>query len=433
MGLWSPSPLDVCPSYPASVVTGLDRVNYIKAIHDSYKVKGPDGLWYPTWHPPVDPATGCRFGHEHGENPALANSFAQVRDHYAFVLPDGTKDIAESGIPFGYVNQQMDAWTVANGGTVPDRHEDHVGHKVSIANNFQIGLNSPTHPDQYFYAGVTCNYIVKVHQGTHSKDAFQNNLHEILYNVACSDGHTINLDSMGEFGAPGQFTRQCDAQNDRTTIVQTGFSYSDPNYPANPEGARGIIDRSCVETGILVAPGQFSANPYEAWPASISLKKANGTPVVDNLNLLFDVEDSIRYYYPGHVDPTSGTVDNLGHMQDLCYENFNGRTAHGGACDVSTSYGTVKGVTWDDPRAAFRGLNRGTYFKPGATHNAGGATVWYTDPFGGHAQSTPATGYLKQYVSLDTINYAASVGAFETGNVINLNHDDGHGTVHAPN
>lgn len=51
-GIWTPSGTDTCT----------------QAIHDSYSVVGPDGLRYPTWHPPVDPATGCTFGHEHGRD-----------------------------------------------------------------------------------------------------------------------------------------------------------------------------------------------------------------------------------------------------------------------------------------------------------------------------------------------------------------------------
>lgn len=40
--LWTPGPQDSCS----------------RAIHDSYSAVGPDGLRYPTWHPPVDPGTG---------------------------------------------------------------------------------------------------------------------------------------------------------------------------------------------------------------------------------------------------------------------------------------------------------------------------------------------------------------------------------------
>src|SRR5262249_38291060 len=37
------------------------------SVHDKYSVIGPDGLPYRTWHPIVDPETGCNFAHEHGD------------------------------------------------------------------------------------------------------------------------------------------------------------------------------------------------------------------------------------------------------------------------------------------------------------------------------------------------------------------------------
>lgn len=40
-------------------------------VHDQYKTIGPDGLEYPTWHPPVDPVYWCYFGHEHGSDPQV--------------------------------------------------------------------------------------------------------------------------------------------------------------------------------------------------------------------------------------------------------------------------------------------------------------------------------------------------------------------------
>ena len=70
-GLWTPGPGDTCT----------------KDIHDQYSVVGPDGKLYPTWHPPVDPATGCTFGHEHGRDPRGSNLYHQV-----------------GAIPFGYAN-----------------------------------------------------------------------------------------------------------------------------------------------------------------------------------------------------------------------------------------------------------------------------------------------------------------------------------------
>ncbi|PYP91516.1 MAG: hypothetical protein DMD34_15770, partial [Gemmatimonadetes bacterium] len=91
-GLWTPGPRDDCTA----------------AIHNSYSVVGPDGKLYPTWHPPVDPVTGCSFGHDHGRDPRGSALYAAV-----------------GPIPFGYANEQLDVYDPAN-----PRHEDHFGHKI---------------------------------------------------------------------------------------------------------------------------------------------------------------------------------------------------------------------------------------------------------------------------------------------------------------
>jgi hypothetical protein len=420
-GIWNPTSIDTCT----------------KADHDSFYVVGPDRLRYPTWHPPVfkrADGTTCAFGHEHGQDPRTAAEWVITQRHYAPVNANGSLDLSHAGIPFGYVNQQMDNWEAGTGNTAMTmRHEDHVGHKVAIANNFQIGMDKGPGTAQFFYPGVTCNYIIEYHQGTHSKDAFENNLHQILYNADCSDGHGVHLDVMGKFGKVGQLTRICDGAGDRSTIIITGTDYASSSFPGTAaDGARLITDRNCVVNYFLVPSGSFSSNPYEAWPVNLSITQANGNAVVDGLNLLFDVEDSIRYYWPAHASD-GVTVDNLGHMQDLCYENLNGRTFRGGLCDNSTNFGKIQGIAWNDPRAGFRDLNRGVYFKPSVTHNAGGSTVWYTDPFGGNAQTTRFPGSIKQLVTADSTNYAAKAGAFESANVINMLHGDGGRTVHAPN
>jgi len=93
-GIWTPGPNDTCTP----------------AIHDAYSVVGPDAKRYPTWHPPIDPVTGCSFGHEHGRDPRGSKLYAAV-----------------GPIPFGYANEQLDTWDPAN-----PRHEDHVGHKYRM-------------------------------------------------------------------------------------------------------------------------------------------------------------------------------------------------------------------------------------------------------------------------------------------------------------
>jgi hypothetical protein len=62
------------PSPEPTVPAGAEvpRVNQTCPtwVHDQYVALGPDGKYYPTWHPQIDPIFWCYFGHEHGSDPA---------------------------------------------------------------------------------------------------------------------------------------------------------------------------------------------------------------------------------------------------------------------------------------------------------------------------------------------------------------------------
>src|SRR5436309_13523896 len=49
-GLWSPGANDDCT----------------KAEHDAYSVVGPDHKLDPTWHPPIEPGSGCSWEDDRG-------------------------------------------------------------------------------------------------------------------------------------------------------------------------------------------------------------------------------------------------------------------------------------------------------------------------------------------------------------------------------
>ncbi|MEO8140752.1 MAG: hypothetical protein ABI742_13945, partial [Gemmatimonadota bacterium] len=146
-GIWTPGTGDTCTP----------------AIHDRYSVVGPDGKRYNTWHPPVDPATGCSFGHEHGRDPRGSKLYQQV-----------------GPIPFGLANEALETWDPQN-----VRHEDHFGHKIDWENDVEMVRQDGVTGALF---SVKCDVLAKLHQGTHSKDAFTNNLHEIAYHIRCSDG-----------------------------------------------------------------------------------------------------------------------------------------------------------------------------------------------------------------------------------------------------
>ena len=88
----------------------------------------------------------------------------------------------ESGpIPFGYANEQLAAFDPAN-----PRNEDHVGHKVEWENDIVMSAGGGQFQ-------ITCDVLTKLHQGTHSKDAFTNDLHELVYHLSCGDGTKFHV------------------------------------------------------------------------------------------------------------------------------------------------------------------------------------------------------------------------------------------------
>ena len=416
-GIWNPTQYDTCP----------------KELHDSYSVIGPDGKVYPTWHPPVviNPATGteCSFGHEHGDDPSKSPLFKDIQEQFYFDANKNgkmdTEEQAVAGLPFGYVNEQTDAYYVAQGQNVM-RHEDHVGHKVSWST---LPIKLPSSGGQ-ITTNVTCQYLLKGHQGTSTKDAFQNNLHEVIYAANCSDGAKTIIAQMGQFGKAGEFTGLCDINGVRNLQkIQTGLSYSSTAYPgvSDGNGNRQIQTRDCVNQVFLVGETKWSANAYEAWPIVLSLTSTNGNALVSGINLLFDVENAARFYDPSKPN-------NVGYFMDLCYETeANGDKMRGGACDNATNYGKIKGITWDSPKSAFNGTNRGNYFFPPTISNSSSTTTYYSDPFGKDTGTTQKTGYIKQFVSTGVVNYSKKFNSNIDPTVVNKQYDNGKGTVHAPN
>ncbi len=86
-------------------------------------------------------------------------------------------------------------------------------------------------------------------------------------------------------------------------------------------------------------------------------------------------------------------------------------------------------VSYDDPRSPFNGVKREFYFNQTPISNRGGSTIWYTDPFGNNAQTTPFTGSIKQYIApIDNSRpYALE------SNAIGATRYYGGNGVHAPN
>jgi hypothetical protein len=341
----------------------------------------------------VDPETGCSFGHEHGRDPRGSKLYGVV-----------------GPIPFGLANEALDTWDPAN-----PRHEDHFGHKVDWENDVEF-VRSDGVTGALF--SIKCDVLVKLHQGTHSKDAFTNNLHEIVYHVRCSDGTEMHVTALTAIGAAGGFTRTCDG-----TRIDVGTP-----APANsPDGGgqRVIPDRTCVDQFILTQPGvhsDFDRALHESWQLSQSVTGENGK-FIAGFNPYFQVFSPSRFY-----DPAQAGI--VGRPIDVCYEvTPDGRRAQGDLCDESTGNGTVTGVTYDDPRSEFNGVRRFVDINDNDIRNQDGPEVWYTNPFGRHASHSPFPGSIRQWVAKINNNYGFGIN----GPAIGFDRNYGGPGVHAPN
>jgi hypothetical protein len=344
-GIWSPGPDETCT----------------REQHDDYSVVGSDGKVYPTWHPPVDPTSGCSFGHEHGRDPRGSDLYARVGD-----------------IPFALANEALETFDPAN-----PRREDHVGHKVEWENDVPMQVRTAV---ASAILQVTCDVLVKLHQGTHSKDAFTNNLHEMVYHIRCNDGAEAHLTFMAAIGTPGEFVRSCNHEEHVTAGIATP-----PNSPKGG-GKRVVPDAGCVQQFLVENDGNssnFGAGLHESWQTSNDIRTAEGRSLA-SFDPYFQVNFPSRYY-----DPAQPSL--VGRPIDLCF--LAGARARGGPCQQSIRNGATAGVAYDDPRSAFAGVERRVDINSIRIDNRDGPSVWYTNPFGRGGRSEPFPGSVRQVLS----------------------------------
>lgn len=376
-GIWVPGPNDTCTP----------------AQHNTFSVVGPDGKRYNTWHPPVDPGSGCTFGHEHGRDPR------------------GSKLYGRTGpIPFGLANEALEAWDPQN-----PRREDHFGHKVDWDNDIEFVREEGVTGALF---SVKCSVLAKLHQGTHSKDAFTNNLHEIAYHLDCTDGTEMHITLMSAIGTAGQFNRSCDNQ---TVVVGVPSPVNSPNGG----GQRRIPDRFCVDQFMLVPPGQnsdFSRALHENWETSNTVRTEGGRTLA-HFNPYFQVFFPSRFHDPAAPNITGRPIE-------VCYETAaGGEQAQGSLCDQSTNNGQITGLTYDDARSRFNGVRRFIDINDNNLDNKDGPQVWYSDPFGRHARKDPFPGSVRQWIATVKNDYGFNVN----GPVIGNNRNYGVSSTHAPN
>ncbi len=360
---------------------GLDD-SCTREIHNSYSVVGPDGLVYPTWHPPMDAASGCTFGHEHGRDPRGSNLYKEVGD-----------------IPFGYA--------------LP---ADHVGYKIEWENDIDFRFDGSAASS---LLSVRCDVLVELHQGSHGAGAFRINTHELVYHADCSDGTELHITLISAIGDPGSFVASCD--RDRTIVAGPP-----PEGAPDGGGVRLIPDRQCIEEFLLVPDGErsnFNSGVRESWQVSDRIKTEEGKTLV-SFNPYFQVLFPARYYDPSAPNGLARTID-------ACFEvEPNGERANGGACEESTAEGSITSLAFDDLRSAFNGANRFVDVNSIRISNADGPRVWYTDKFGKHARTEPFEGSIRQIIATIDNDRADD----PSGPAIGRKRDYGEGqAVHAPN
>ncbi len=338
-GIWSPTGPDTCPA----------------SVHDQYFAVGPDGLRYPTWHPPVDPSTGCTFGHEHGRDPSGSDLFEMV-----------------GNIPFGYANEHLE-----EGGFEAPRHEDHVGHKVEWENDMIMNVGGTGSA----VVSIECDVLTKMHQGTHSPDAFTNNMHEVAYHIRCSDGTGFSATLLTPIGTAGELVVGCD----RDVHIPAGTA--NPAVSPNGGGKRAVPEIRCLEERVINPEDgrpRFDSALRESWEISARLRTESGHTLV-SFNPYFQVMDPSRYY-----DPSAERA--LARPLDLCYRAELAEADH---CEALAG----DSVGWDDPRSPFKGVRRFVDVNANRVRNEDGPEFWYTDALGHNGRTEPFPGSIRQWVA----------------------------------
>ena len=380
---------------PARSGSGI-RVTFdscTKEQHDAYAVLGPDGKVYPTWHPPTGPG-GCSFGHEHGRDPAGSDLYGET-----------------DGLPFGVANEMLAISDPAN-----PRDEDHFGHKVEWENDIDLDFQG---------AGsaiftVQCDVLTKFHQGTHSKDAFTNNVHELVYHIRCDNGTRMGITMLTADRPAGRVRPLLRPRASTSRRVRRRR-----RIRPRAAGSASIPDRACIESAMLVAEGQNSnfGALHETWETS-NLRARDPTATcwrtsTRTSRCVCRAASTIRRSRP-----------TVGRPIDVCYEvTATGERASGGPCDRSTDDGQTAGVTFDDPRSEFNGADHFVDINANNISNSDGPDVWYTDAYGRNGRTEPFPGSLRQHISSVDNNIGVDVNGPTIGDDRNYGGDG----VRAPN
>lgn len=385
-----PPPSDVVRSNGFGDWPGLHLTQSCRDLHDSYWTRGPnpgqsidpnhaDNKAYHTWHPAVavNQSTGerCDIGHEHGFSPLLAPA-------ELFTLSGGWP-------AFGYVAETM-------GG---HRHEDHVGHKVTVA-NFRASIGNGAGSEPLYDAGFECDWLSKIHQGSSTLDAFANHLHEYYLTLRCMDGRNENgvVDNtvvgtefsakvMYTYGKPNEFAEDGCSRDDPATpnVNETIFAASiltgpegQPVMPAHqltPLGNDSHNNRGFTCSNGVIWKDVSEIQSVDLWTQLIKIKGNDGDTVI-TIQPYYIVKNPARII-EGYDAAAGEKPSNVVRTISLCYDDGGERLARNfcnGAPQAEPD--------WRSPTSPFNGALRAVNFKASHVQNANGPARFCTDPFG---------------------------------------------------
>jgi Calx-beta domain len=364
-------------------------------LHDRYWTLGPDNLAYHTWHPSSAPKPGggtCFFGHEHGDDPTTSDAFA-----YSGGYP-----------PLGFVEAHVT--------TAAHRHEDHFGHKVTVANNLRMAIGRPFDGmGPYVWdSGIVCDFLSKIHMGTYSTDALTNHLHEYFLTLSCNDTHQgtptqFSVKRMVTWGDPNELLTLANygvpllplslplvseikkPENDSVTDLISGAD------PAIPTGSGG--SREFENLGALLYREIYAHKQPEMWAANINLVK---TPVGDVQFAPYYITKNPSRILAGPAANPTGQPTRVIRTLDACYVS-------GVVRNVQYCYGLPQnypGATyWKTTASPFNGGLRAVHFKGFGLKNSGGPAEWCTEVFGENPTALPCVGHQIRQKASSIRNY----------------------------
>lgn len=387
---WTPSAHDTCSA----------------ELHRKYRTVGPDGKYYPTWHPAqvVDPATGqlCSFGHEHGADPTTSDIYQWVADFYA---PDDYFSGEPKGLPFGYTSEQLDAHIHEHGG-MSMRHEDNPGHKVFLANNVKMLDGDRNWLRLADGAQLECDFLIKMHQGSWSPDATSNNAHESLFAAKCNDGTEIITTMLTRFGNANEMFGTCSPNTPIPTVGST--------LPPGDGGKRIIPTHDCVRNN----PTDWTL--YEVWQSASAITTAEGDQLA-YFDPWFGIRNPARMY-----QASTETTNAITRPLDLAWLETNPASDY-----LWTGLGAQERFDYTDPRSPFNGAKRDFYLGELQLAPTGTATgIVYSDPYGGAARATPVTGSVAQLIKPGSVLGTVGLAQQKFDSKADYGKDNG---VHAPN